>query len=171
LRRRNFNMKIEELEGFVNSFIKERASKNELYEILISCINNASHKALDLVVILGESDYDGFTYNFELKYPSLVTTLFWGEIGIEKITEMAINKQKTKDVKIVAEILSYAIRGKLDELNFIDKESEVFQKLNFSNKKYQSESFKAKAKESLINLMVNLDKDISFPVSILNSVL
>lgn len=156
------------IQNEVVEFIKNKASLTGINKLLFECLNA---NELRLVVQLFESDYDGFTHNFELKYPAAAATLYWKEEGVEKLVEMAIQKQKSKDVRIVAEILSYAVRGKLNELPFIDMQSDAFKLVNFADASYQDENFKSKAKEQLIKLMVNLEKDISFPQSVLNSVL
>lgn len=164
-------MGIDELENQVNDFIENRASLTEIYELLYLCVLNKSSRALSLVIGMARADYDGFTYNLQLKYPAIASSLYWEEDGIERISSMAIDIQKSKVVTPVCEVLSLAIKGNLKNMLFVEKNTTLYTTLDFSNEKYYTAKFKSKAKESLINVFVNLNKDISLPISVLNSVL
>ncbi len=89
-------MSIADIKRITENFIENSVSKDELESLLLILVKEGSLDSLELVCNLSECDYDGFTYNRELKYISSLTTLNWGKVGVRGVENLAISKVRLR---------------------------------------------------------------------------
>jgi len=164
-------MKNNTLENSVADFIANKRSLIDINELLYHCVLENSVESLSLVIELAKQDYNDFTYNFELKFTSFASALYWEKQGVDRIVSVAMGEQKRKEIRMICEILSHCIKGSLYNLPFIKNDTKLFNLLDFKGSKYDSDEFKGYCKEGLIKIMVNIEQDIVLPISIFNSLL
>ena len=95
----------------VQYFVDYRADRNELLELLKECVADGTLEALGAAALLFESDYGGFTFNFELKAAAAVTVLTWKESGLTAIGEAVRRTPTSKNMSIATQIFAGVAAG------------------------------------------------------------
>lgn len=83
----------------------------ELFGFLEECLNANSVEALAAVQRLYEDDYDGITFNAELKAHAAYSLAFWGERGLDALTEAAKRNPSYKSILIALQMLATLAAG------------------------------------------------------------
>jgi hypothetical protein len=96
----------------VEDFIAHRAHPEELYELILECINDATVEGLACVRRLYEDMYGGITFNFELKAPAAACLVFWGEAGLQALVDGAKSSATSQNVSLCVQVLATVASGR-----------------------------------------------------------
>jgi len=147
-------------------FINEgHISPNEMYALLLNRLDDI---ALSQAIRLADSNYGGVTHKWELKNSALLVILKWGEKGIFCLREMVLKNPSHQNITLVTKFLAYIASGKLDLFPLYLK-GEILNKDYLALEKWKSESLRLAAQSTLVDLMKEVEKESSFPPSIISS--
>ncbi|MBD2721975.1 Shedu anti-phage system protein SduA domain-containing protein [Hymenobacter armeniacus] len=135
---------------------------NIFRSLLKDLIIDNSSKSMNLVAELADSDYGGITFKGDLQMTACFAIINWGSNGIDELVRNTIVNPSYRNILNVTNILSCVASGHLEEHPF-HRQIEQAKILKVS----KEESSIRAAREGLLELMTEVEKDDLFPIGMM----
>jgi len=155
-----------ELRKEVDWVISSGDARN-LNNLIIKLYNCSNQEALDEVVKLAVSDFDGFTLKGEMQNIALLAVLYWQLEGLKRLLDKVILIEGYRPVLNIFYFLSFISSKSLEYFGYGDFNLECIKVLDLKNNKYKSDDWVTFARESLITVVKSVEKEDMFPTSLL----
>ncbi len=156
----------------VDKFLKGEGGMDSMEAILTDLVKDKKTESLKFVIKMAEDDYGGITYKDEFQNFALLASLNWHIEGIEGLTSMAIKNPSYRNLLNVSNLFSHLAASKLEFYTYYNS-LRVRSPISFLDIKElsSSEDVKLKAREGLVQIAREVEKDDLFPIGLFNHTL
>jgi hypothetical protein len=135
--------------------------------LIVELYKQNDQKSLDLCVELAMSEFGGITMKVEFQNIATLGVLHWGIYGLKKLGEATINTNRYRPINNTTRLLSYISSGQLPKFLFANFSLPSIKHLQIESSKFKTNEWKNAAKEILIDVVKSVEKEESFPASIM----
>lgn len=150
--------------------VKEAHTKGSLEDVsqlIVALYEQNDENALDLCIELAMSEFGGITMQMDFQNIAILGVLHWGINGLKKLGQVAIETNSYRAINNTTRMLSYISSGQLSRFIFGKFNLPNIVYLDIDNSKFKTTEWKNAAKEILIDVVKSVEKEESFPASIM----
>lgn len=144
-------------------------SLEDLSKIIVELYDLNNDEALSHVIMLSLCDFGGITQKMDYQNIAALGTLHWGINGLKKLTKATIDKGGFRALNNISRLISHISSKTLNDFLFSKFNFDSIIKLDLVSDKYKDDEWIIAAKECLITLASEAEKDDKFPIGLMQN--
>jgi hypothetical protein len=145
----------------------QQGSLEDISGLILRLYEQNDDEALSLMLRLAFFDYGGITHKSDFQNLAVVGTLHWGPEGIRKLAKATIKNDGYRAINNVTKLLSHLSAGCLESLLLSNQDCTNV--LDLGSSKYKIREWTIPAKEALVEVVISVEKEEAFPISIVQN--
>lgn len=155
------NMLKDKVEWHINN-----CSPTDLSRMIIELYGINNEEALSHVIMLSLCDFGGITHKVEYQNIAALGTLHWGINGLKQLTKATIDKGDFRALSNISRLISHISSKTLNDFLFSKFNFDSIKSLELKSDRYKEAKWIITAKECLITLAREAEKDDKFPMGL-----
>ncbi|WP_031445653.1 Shedu anti-phage system protein SduA domain-containing protein [Arenibacter algicola] len=147
----------------------DNGSPEDLSRMIIELYEKNNQEALSHVIMLSLCDFGGITQKMEYQNIAALGTLHWGIEGLQELTKATIEKGGFRALNNISRLISHISSRTLNDFLFSKFNFESIKKLELESDNYKNTEWVKTAKECLITLAREAEKDDKFPIGLMQN--
>jgi hypothetical protein len=144
-------------------------SPEDLSRMIIELYDINNKEALSYVIMLSLCDFGGITQKMEYQNIAALGTLHWGIEGLKELTKATIEKGGFRALSNISRLISHVSSKTLNDFLFSKFNFGSIKKLRLESDNYKNDEWVKTAKECLITLAREAEKEDKFPIGLMQN--